>query len=310
MKVILCTLLALCFAAVVLASTPVINEAMIKKINSDPTSTWKAGVNKIFEGKTLNEIRHMLGGFLIVPETDRTIKTIYDVDAAALPTNFDSKTNWANCAHPIRNQARCGSCWAFSAAEALSDRLCIATNGAVNKILSPQDLVSCDKSNYGCQGGYLDKTWTYLENTGIVTDKCLPYKSGGGFVPSCPSHCDSSSDSFTKYKAVSGSTKHFGTPASAQQSILDHGPIQGGFMVYQDFFSYKSGVYTHKTGGLAGGHAIKVDGWGVTNDGTQYWIVANSWGTTWGMSGYFWIKRGVNECSLESQLYAGLAATN
>lgn len=308
MKVILATLMALCFAAVVLAGTPVINEAMIKKINSNPASTWKAGVNKVFEGKTLAEVRTMLGAFLVVPETDRRIKTIYDVSEASLPNAFDSKTQWANCVHPVRNQARCGSCWAFSAAESLTDRLCIATNGRVNKILSPQDMVSCDKSNYGCQGGYLDKTWQYLVNTGIVTDKCEPYVSGGGFVPSCPTSCPTSGESFTKYKAQAGTIKQFGSIASAQQSIMDHGPIQTGFMVYNDFFSYKSGVYKHTSGGLAGGHAVKVDGWGVTNDGTKYWIVQNSWGASWGMSGFFWIARGTNECKFESQMIAAQAA--
>eukprot|EP00817_Percolomonadidae_sp_ATCC50343_P000771 CAMPEP_0117421938 /NCGR_PEP_ID=MMETSP0758-20121206/2888_1 /TAXON_ID=63605 /ORGANISM="Percolomonas cosmopolitus, Strain AE-1 (ATCC 50343)" /LENGTH=310 /DNA_ID=CAMNT_0005204279 /DNA_START=10 /DNA_END=942 /DNA_ORIENTATION=+ len=310
MKIVLATVLALCFAAAtVLASQPVINEAMINQINSNPASTWKAGVNKVFEGKTLEEVRHMLGAFLIIPETDRITKTIYT--GANLPDSFDSKKQWPNCAHAIRNQARCGSCWAFSAAEVLSDRLCIATNGNTNIVLSPQDLVSCDKSNYGCQGGYLDKTWQYLESTGIVSDKCMPYTAGNGFVASCPNgQCPTSSESWTKHKAKSGSTVHFGSASSMQQDIQAHGPIQVGFRVYQDFFNYKSGVYTHQSGGLAGGHAVKVDGWGVDNNGTPYWIVANSWGTTWGQQGYFWIKRGTDECGIESQAYAGQAATN
>mmetsp|Transcript_126081 Transcript_126081/g.299390 ORF Transcript_126081/g.299390 Transcript_126081/m.299390 type:complete len:307 (+) Transcript_126081:16-936(+) len=306
MAVLLVMTLALCFAAVVLAGTPVINEEMIRKINSNPASTWKAGVNKVFEGKTLEEVRHMLGAFLIVPETDRTIKTIYNVDENSVPSSFDSKKQWPNCAHPIRNQARCGSCWAFSAAEAFSDRLCIKTSGSTNVILSPQDLVSCDKSNYGCQGGYLDKTWQYLESSGIVSDQCFPYASGGGFVPSCPSSCPGSG-SWTKHKVQSGSTKHFGSVASAQQDIMDNGPIQAGFRVYQDFFNYHSGVYVHHSGGLAGGHAVKIDGWGVDSNNVPYWIVANSWGTSWGQQGYFWIKRGSNECDIESQLYAGQA---
>jgi cathepsin B len=280
---------------------------MINKINSDPTATWKAGVNKVFEGKTLAEVRHMLGAFLIVPESDMRPRTTYKVDTTAIPTSFDSKTQWSNCAHPIRNQARCGSCWAFSAAEALTDRLCISTNGATNVVLSPQDMVSCDKSNYGCQGGYLDKTWQYLERTGIVSDACLPYTSGGGFVASCPSSCKGTG-TWTKHKVKSGTTKHFGSVAAAQQDIMTYGPLQTGFTVYQDFFNYVSGVYTHKTGGMAGGHAVKVDGWGVDNNGTPYWIVANSWGASWGQSGYFWIKRGTNECNFESQMYAGQSA--
>jgi len=168
-------------------------------------------------------------------------------------------------------------------------------------------MVSCDSSDYACRGGYLSNAWRYLEQTGIVSDKCMPYKSGSGFVPSCPTKCDNPSDAFTKYKAKSGSTKHFASAEDAQKDIMQNGPIQAGFMVYQDFFSYKSGVYHHVSGGLAGGHAILITGWGTTSDGTKYWIVKNSWDTTWGMDGFFWIQRGVNACNIEDQLFGGEA---
>ena len=63
------------------------------------------------------------------------------------------------------------------------------------------------------------------------------------------------------------------------------------FDVYEDFMSYKSGVYYHATGGLKGGHAIKILGWGTEND-IDYWLCANSWGKDWGMKGYFKIELG------------------
>jgi cathepsin B len=80
-------------------------------------------------------------------------------NVSALPTNFDPRTDatWKDCVHPIRDQAQCGSCWAFGATEALSDRFCKAGKSGV--ILSPQDLVSCDYNNYGCDGGYLNLAW-------------------------------------------------------------------------------------------------------------------------------------------------------
>jgi hypothetical protein len=65
-----------------------------------------------------------------------------------------------------------------------------------------------------------------------------------------------------------------------------------------------SGVYSNKGGDIAGGHAVRIVGWGVDN-GTKYWRVANSWNQFWGEHGYFRIRRGVNECGIESQVTAG-----
>ena len=66
-----------------------------------------------------------------------------------------------------------------------------------------------------------------------------------------------------------------------------------------------TGVYEHKTGSFLGGHAIKILGWGVES-GTEYWLVANSWNPDWGDNGFFKIRRGVNECGIESNIGAGM----
>lgn len=81
--------------------------------------------------------------------------------------------------------------------------------------------------------------------------------------------------------------------------IMTNGPVEAAFTVYSDFMSYKSGVYKHTSGTVEGGHAVKILGWGVEN-GEKYWLVANSWSTSWGMDGYFRILKGVNECGIES----------
>jgi cathepsin B len=94
-----------------------------------------------------------------------------------VPDTFDARTKWTTCVHEIRNQEQCGSCWAFGASEALSDRFCIASSGKVDVILSPEDLVACDTIDQGCNGGYLSMAWRYMTNTGIVTDSCFPYSS-------------------------------------------------------------------------------------------------------------------------------------
>merc|ERR1711972_260834 len=92
----------------------------------------------------------------------------------------------------------------------------------------------------------------------------------------------------------------------------DQRPHSVAFMVYKSFMSYKSGVYKKHFWELLpeGGHAVKMVGWGV-EDGHDYWLVANSWSTTWGIEGLFKIARGINACGIEKMgpPYAGLPAT-
>lgn len=89
------------------------------------------------------------------------------------------------------------------------------------------------------------------------------------------------------------------------QEIYTNGPVETAFTVYEDFLTYKSGVYRHRTGGELGGHAVKIVGWGVEN-GLKYWKIANSWNPNWGDQGYFKILRGTDECGIEDQVCAGI----
>merc|ERR1712151_1410424 len=225
-----------------------------------------------------------------------------------LPTDFDSREHWKGLIHPIRNQGRCGSCWAFSAVEVLSDRFAIAKN-APGPELSTQDMVSCDLVDNGCDGGRIPFAWDYLVNTGVVTDTCWPYVSGSdGTVPKCTDECVDREE-FTKYKAQSRYA--INGPKHMAKEIVQHGPISVSFVVYRSFTSYKSGIYSKlrmETDGL-GGHAVKMVGYGV-QDGTEYWILANSWSAAWGEEGFFRIKRGIDECTVETRgpPYAGLPA--
>jgi cathepsin B len=221
-----------------------------------------------------------------------------------VPDSFDSRTEWPDCIHPIRDQAKCGSCWAFAGSETFSDRVCINSKGKTNVILSPQDMVSCDSWNMGCNGGILSWAWSYLKSTGIVADSCFPYSSETGTAPKCASKCADGS-AWKKYKCKDTISKSGVDDIKAE--IYKDGPLETGFTVYEDFMSYKSGIYTHTTGSQLGGHAVKMVGWGNEN-GTGYWIIANSWGTGWGESGFFRIKFG--DCGIDSAAYGCTPADN
>ena len=98
-------------------------------------------------------------------------------EITSLPDSYDFRTAFPYCKGAIRNQASCGSCWAVSGAVCLQQRFCVASKGEINIVLSPQDSVSCDKGNMGCNGGYLARTWEYYKTSGLVLEKCFPYSS-------------------------------------------------------------------------------------------------------------------------------------
>jgi cathepsin B len=295
-------------------STQINDPDWIADLNSRNDMTWTAGHNDFFNGMTFDDARPLMGAILS-DISEHLNNTLADAVYAAMedaPASFDSITKWGDLIHPIRDQAHCGSCWAFSASEVLSDRVAIK-EGKKSPVLSAEDMVSCDKSDMGCKGGRLGSAWSYLKNTGIVTDTCFPYGAAHwketGVTPACRSSC-ADSEAWKKQKAASAYAIHGVT--NMQKDIMTHGPIQVAFMVYNSFMSYKTGVYQKLRFEFMpkGGHAVKIIGWG-TEKGTDYWHVANSWGTTkWGDQGFFKIKRGVNECGIETQgpPYAGLPA--
>ena len=277
-----------------------VNQNMVDQIKAKATTWYPAEVHENPLSKMKAKKLMGLLGTHIAPPSPLFAQSKTFVNT---PESFDSRTAWPNCIHPIRNQQSCGSCWAFGASEVLSDRFCIASNGNTNVVLSPEDMVACDRADLACQGGWLDKAWSYLATTGIVSDSCFPYVSGGGSVPTCPNTCQGSDEAFKKFKCAANSVSVQVNPDQIKAELITNGPVETGFMVYQDFFNYKGGIYQYTSGGLAGGHAVKIVGYGVEN-GINYWICANSWDTTWGENGFFRIKMG--ECGIDQATYACL----
>jgi cathepsin B len=291
-------------------ATPVNDKNHIERLNSVAGSGWVAGASDFFEGLTFDQARSLLGTALShISEHLDSVRNQSVYDAMDAPDSFDARKEWKGLIHPIRNQEQCGSCWAFSASEVLSDRVAIAT-GQASPVLSVEDMVSCDSGDNGCGGGRLNSAWDYLQNTGIVTDSCFPYGAGGGDAPACASTCVDS-EAFVKTRAQSSYA--ISSVPNMMKEISTHGPIQVAFMVYKSFMNYETGVYSKHIWELLpeGGHAVKMVGYG-SESGTDYWIVANSWGPTWGEEGYFRIKKGSNACGIENNgpPYAGLPAVN
>ncbi len=231
-----------------------------------------------FRSWTREEVQHFLGTRKDL-HFRRPLPAQTPAKVSVLPTNFDARTQWGACIHPVRDQGNCGSCWAFGATGFLSDRFCIRGKDV---ILSPQYVIECDTRDYCCDGGALSTTMNFLTKSGTVPDSCLLYDQNcaGCRSPSC-SH----------YYCKSRTTWTSTNVATIQNEIYTNGPVEGAFDVYEDFMYYTSGVYYHALGGYMGGHAIEVVGWGYET-GLNYWLCKNSWGIGWGLSGYFKIMMG------------------
>lgn len=321
--VVLAALLAVAMAVTNLDSRQI---EIAREVNSMRT-TWKAGQN--FKGWTTDDVRMLLGTWK--HPNRRLPRVVNPYVAKDLPTNFDAREQWPNCPtiKEVRDQGACGSCWAFGAVEAMSDRICIASSGATQAHISAEDLMTCcETCGDGCDGGFPSSAWEYFKDTGIVTggqwnshQGCQPYA-----IKSCDHHVNGSrgpcGDVGPTPKCVRTCEQGYATPykqdkhyasqvASLSQDteammteIMTNGPVEADFSVYEDFITYKSGVYQHETGSMLGGHAIKILGWGVET-GTPYWLVANSWNPDWGDNGFFKILRGKDECGIEQDINFG-----
>nr|ABL85238.1 cysteine proteinase 4 [Necator americanus] len=247
-----------------------------------------------------------------------------------LPERFDAREKWPHCASIglIRDHSACGSCWAVSAASVMSDRLCIQTNGTNQKILSSADILACcgEDCGSGCEGGYPIQAYFYLENTGVCSggeyrekNVCKPYpfypcdgnygpcpKEGAFDTPKCRKICQFRYPVPYEEDKVFGKNSHIllqDNEARIRQEIFINGPVGANFYVFEDFIHYKEGIYKQTYGKWIGVHAIKLIGWGTEN-GTDYWLVANSYNYDWGENGTFRILRGTNHCLIESQVIA------
>lgn len=225
-----------------------------------------------------------------------------------------------------------GSCWAFGAVEAMSDRICIASKGELQVTLSADDLLSCcHMCGFGCNGGDPMAAWRFWVKDGIVTGSnytmkqgCKPYpfpqcehhsnkthfppcKHDLYPTPKCEKQCQDGYEKSYKADKFYGKTAYSVSNAvdSIQKELMTHGPLEVAFEVYEDFLNYQGGIYVHQGGKLGGGHAVKLIGWGEEN-GIPYWTIANSWNTDWGEDGFFRILRGVDECGIESGAVGGI----
>ena len=113
---------------------------------------------------------------------------------------------------------------------------------------------------------------------------------------------------YRKYQCTPGSVIEADSPISIKSELYLNGPLSAAMTVYEDFLNYKSGIYHHVAGSKMGSLGVKILGWGIDhsqektlNQTISYWIVGNSWGSSWGEAGTFKIAEG--EADIDKAAY-------
>jgi len=159
-------------------------KAIAKEVNKNDWG-WKADENSQFLGITHEDAQNMLGAIV---DPDLIVKTpdFQYMDELMPPTSFDARTQWPNCKSiaTIRDQANCGSCWAFGTTEAFNDRACISDydkNGPSLPLFSTADTVGCcgflQCFSMGCNGGQIATPWSWFGKSGVVSGGLMGDKS-------------------------------------------------------------------------------------------------------------------------------------
>jgi C1A family cysteine protease len=181
----------------------------------------------------------------------------------------------------VRDQGSCGSCWCFAATGATEGNLRVAEGVAYN--LSEQQGVGCNDYGSGCNGGWPGAAYYVYTDPGAITEACSPYMAEDG-------HC---LERLCEKVAIIDGFEYIAGNVNSYKAALMEGPISACYTVYEDFDEYTSGCYIHTWGGVVDGHCITIVGWDDTMcGGDGGWICKNSWGSGWGMAGYFYIGYG------------------
>lgn len=209
------------------------------------------------------------------------------------PASFDWRNSGAVTA--VKDQGQCGSCWAFSSTEAIESAYIIAkraTNTSIN--LSPQQLVDCDKTDLGCNGGWPDNAYKYVHNAGgqegianypyVATNQTCAFRSA--YVQA----------TITSYKAATTQ----GDETTLKNNLVNWGPLSICVDASQ-WNSYTSGVMTPAQACPSGtctlDHCVQLVGYNSAVS-PGYWIVRNSWNTWWGIKGYIYLQMGSNTAGI------------
>jgi len=265
--------------------------------NADGKHSYRKGMNH-FSDLTSVEFKETNLGCVIVPEEEKNNTAKF-----MRPSNVEvpAAVDWRTKGYvtPVKNQGQCGSCWSFSSTGSLEGQHFRKTGKLVS--LSEQNLIDCTKSygNNGCHGGWMDNSFKYIrDNKGIDTESSYPYYARElGYCYFRAQYVGATDAGFVDLPS--------GDEQALKEAVATVGPISVAIDAsHPSFQSYRSGVYYEPSCRSGVGnldHAVLIVGYGTEN-GHDYWLVKNSWGTTWGDEGYIKMSRNVaNQCGIATK---------
>jgi len=271
----------------------------VAKLNSDGNNVY--GITK-FSDMSPEEFKAAYLGFRPNHHSRRHHKTVHPTkNHVHAVSSWDWRDHGA--VTPVKDQAQCGSCWAFSTAEEIESAWFMANHSLVS--LSPQQIVSCDTVDQACNGGDTVTAYAYVQQAGgLEKESAYPYVSGGGDDPACSFDA---SKIAAKIKGFAYATPPCQDSCTNQdeQTLLNNLVEKGPVSICVDaetWQDYTGGIVTDNCDKDYSelDHCVQVVGFN-TSGGTKYWLVRNSWNTDWGEAGYIYIKYGDNLCGIADE---------